>query len=751
MLLNNIVYGFIMDLKEEVQYGVSRRKTTTENKFWIKEERSAAYKRVSNILLKSENERTDEENQFLYECSEVVQEVKKRMQSRQRVKERLKEFEDPPGVLAEKCSALASAIKLARHLVVYTGAGISTAACIPDYRGSNGIWTLLQQGKDIGLHDLSRAEPTLTHMALSQLQRGGLVKHVVSQNCDGLHLRSALPRHALSELHGNMYIEVCKFCNPPREYWRLFDVTEHTGRFAHNTWRRCYVCRSPLVDTIVHFGERGSLAWPLNWKGACAAADNADTILCIGSSLRVLKKYPWLWCMDKPVKKRPQLYIVNLQWTPKDDQAALKINGRCDEVMKQVMAHLQIPIPRYDRHRDPIFAHATLLHPLEMHTTSRPALEPPSVENKLPPEDEKIVCKSDNHPLIKEEITQSTNEGDDEKAVISVTRVKVAVLESNISINNQKDIKVNEHCKITVLESSTNGETLKEEMKEEIVTVENKTDSLVSNNQLNTFNMKSVQDPEARGDFVEKNCVIPAKADSPEKAMQCMLRSSTSELEGLDAVKGNEGKNSVQGSDSSIVSFSQQSKCAVKATECKIKSPAKVEKSPVAKKDTRGKTNSSINNASHSGSIKLSQSVFGRSLMNGFVPASSDSINSFGAALCHYCRAQRGSYKCLYYVRHIPEFVNCTGETDRTPVCECCERLGVIDSSAKRRMSSDKDKCECADNDCDGSCESLNRDEDDQNPENSPSTENSSTPSVLTNPGWFGKGYRKRIKKKRLT
>lgn len=58
--------------------------------------------------------------------------------------------------------------------------------------------------------------------ALVALHSSGKLRYICSQNVDGLHLRSGIPRACLAELHGNCFAERCPKCR--KEYIRDFEI-----------------------------------------------------------------------------------------------------------------------------------------------------------------------------------------------------------------------------------------------------------------------------------------------------------------------------------------------------------------------------------------------------------------------------------------------------------------------------------------------------------------------------------------------
>jgi len=204
------------------------------------------------------------------------------------------------------------------HAVVFTGAGVSTASGIPDYCGTSGIDTVQSMTKitddaeekkddesdeDEGV-DYTELQPTKTHCAITKLHKLGLIKYVITQNCDNLHVKSGLPRTAISDLHGNVFVEYCEKCR--KEYVRKYSVDAYSTdcydekwweecpscRFNHYTGRKCTKkkCRGKLRDTIVNFGDDLHDGICGGLDRANQESEKADLMIGLGSSLMV----PWM-------------------------------------------------------------------------------------------------------------------------------------------------------------------------------------------------------------------------------------------------------------------------------------------------------------------------------------------------------------------------------------------------------------------------------------------------------------------------
>jgi len=140
---------------------------------------------------------------------------------------------------------------------------------------------------------------------------------------------------------GIVILKKCDVCK--KEYFRDYDSSSRSLT-NHKTGRYCSVeeCGGELVDTIINFGE--SLDSEILEK-AWQHTNDCDLMLVLGSSCRV--KPASLMPKEVGKNRRAKLVICNLQSTPVDEYATLKIGCYIDLLMGLVMQELNLEIPNF--------------------------------------------------------------------------------------------------------------------------------------------------------------------------------------------------------------------------------------------------------------------------------------------------------------------------------------------------------------------------------------------------------------------
>jgi len=178
-------------------------------------------------------------------------------------------------------------------------------------------------------------------MALVKLQQLNLLKCLISQNCDGLHLKSGIPPDRICELHGNTNVEACSLCG--RLYYRGIPVRKESNK-ARLTGRYCDFCPDvPLRYTTVAFSQ----SMPdICLDKATVESRKSDISICLGTSMRVSPACE-LPLLGRKRNKNHKLVIVNLQKTPYDDECSIRIFAKVDDVLIRLLNLLNEQIPEY--------------------------------------------------------------------------------------------------------------------------------------------------------------------------------------------------------------------------------------------------------------------------------------------------------------------------------------------------------------------------------------------------------------------
>lgn len=259
---------------------------------------------------------------------------------------------------------------IAEHerIFVLTGAGVSTASGIPDYRDDSGDWKHQQPMEYrefvdrhearqrywtrsfIGWQRFHLASPNRAHQALARLEQLGRLTRTVTQNVDGLHQRAG--SRQVTELHGSLASVGCLGCgavierasmqhqllerNPPladlsAQFAPDGDADLNNFDTSEVDIPACAFCGGILKPQVVFFGESVP---PARVEACFSALASADAMLVVGSSLMVFSGFRFVRTAQRA---GIPIVAINRGKTRADELLSLKIEQDCATALVSVL------------------------------------------------------------------------------------------------------------------------------------------------------------------------------------------------------------------------------------------------------------------------------------------------------------------------------------------------------------------------------------------------------------------------------
>jgi NAD-dependent deacetylase len=248
-----------------------------------------------------------------------------------------------------------AALEDAGAICVLTGAGISTASGISDFRGPDGVWTKDPEAERRSTYERwvtdpelrketwsrrvatrhERPSPNAGHVALVELEATGRLDTLVTQNIDGLHRDAGTDPTRLVEIHGTSREVVCLTCGARDPIEVVLDRVQ-SGEAIPDCQRdhAGTACGGILKSATISFGQSLVAA---DLDRAERAARGCDLLLAVGSTLAV---FPIAGIVPLARAHGATLVVVNRGPTAMDDLAEVRLEGACETLLPRLVEGL---------------------------------------------------------------------------------------------------------------------------------------------------------------------------------------------------------------------------------------------------------------------------------------------------------------------------------------------------------------------------------------------------------------------------